>query len=242
MKSLTVVTFDLDNTLWDVNAVIRAAERDMRSWLLQHAPAIGALEQSGRWSEAWLAARREVLAQQPQIGHNVTAMRLAVLLRLLVRCGYREREARSLAQHAFDVFLDTRHKIVYFDGALDMLDALARVYRIGALSNGNADVMRLGLNDIFKFKFSAADVGAEKPSPEMFQAALAHADVAPAQMVHVGDHPLDDIEGAGRLGIATVWVNFAGAEYPADYIRPTITVRRLEEIPQRLRQYRDENS
>jgi FMN hydrolase / 5-amino-6-(5-phospho-D-ribitylamino)uracil phosphatase len=230
MTKLAVVTFDLDNTLWDVDAVIRAAERDMHAWLAQHAPDVMRLIHS----DAWRSLRRQVLTARPEIGHDVTAIRLAVLFAAFERCGYRSREANRLAATAFDVFLETRHKVVYFDGALEMLDVLARRYRIGALSNGNADVRRLGLNDIFTFKFSAADVGASKPSPEMFRAALAHAGVEPEQMVHVGDDPRDDVEGAGSLGIASIWVNFANREYPPERLPPTITVSRLQEIPERL--------
>jgi HAD superfamily hydrolase (TIGR01549 family) len=41
-----------------------------------------------------------------------------------------------------------------------------------ALSNGNADIQRVGLGHLFKQHFSAAGVGAAKPDPRMFQAAL----------------------------------------------------------------------
>jgi FMN hydrolase / 5-amino-6-(5-phospho-D-ribitylamino)uracil phosphatase len=234
MKRLTVVTFDLDDTLWDVNAVLVGAERAMREWLADHAPACGPqLERT-----AWTDLRRAVLAAQPDISHNVTALRLAVLYEALTRAGYPETDARRLAQGAFDVFLDARHRIVFFDDALDVLETLARDYRIGALSNGNADVARLGLERVFTFKFSAADVGASKPAPEMFRAALAHTGVAPDQMVHVGDNPLDDIEGASRIGVPTVWANYHGREYPAEFTPPTLVLRRLRDLPELLQALR----
>jgi FMN hydrolase / 5-amino-6-(5-phospho-D-ribitylamino)uracil phosphatase len=172
-------------------------------------------------------------------GADPAWLALAVLFEALTRTGYHEREARRLAQSAFDVFLDERHKVVYFDGALDLLEELARHYRIGALSNGNADVMRLGLERIFAFKFAPADVGARKPAPEMFRAALGHAGIEPAQMVHVGDDPHDDIDGAERLGIPALWVNFSGSDYPSGYRPPTLTVNLLADIPDRLLAYAD---
>ena len=58
--------------------------------------------------------------------------------------------------------------------------ALARRHRLGALTNGNADIARLGLDRFFRFAFSAADVGAAKPAPEMFRAALLHTSVMAA--------------------------------------------------------------
>ena len=62
----------------------------------------------------------------------------------------------------------------------------------------------------FSFAISAADVGASKPGPEMFLEALRRAKVSPKQAAHVGDNPIYDIEGANRVGIHSVWVNFEG--------------------------------
>ena len=39
MNSLKLVTLDLDNTLWDVEKTIRAAEQELVQWLAQHAGA-----------------------------------------------------------------------------------------------------------------------------------------------------------------------------------------------------------
>jgi putative hydrolase of the HAD superfamily len=48
-------------------------------------------------------------------------------------------------------------------------------------------------------------------------------------MIHVGDNPLDDIQGAADLGIGTIWVNLdqRSAESPP----ATRTVHRLRDIP-----------
>ncbi len=230
---LQVVTFDLDNTLWDVDSVIREAEHDTRQWMVQRAPDVARLMASERWR----TMREQVLAAEPRFAHDITALRIAVLREAAVGCGYCDREAGRIARDAFEVFIEARHRVVLFDGARDLLEHLARRYCIGALSNGNADVHRLGMNDVFSFKFSAADVGARKPAPEMFRAALAQARAQASQMIHIGDQPLDDIEGASRLGIPSVWANFTGADFPPDYRRPTFTVTRLADIPAKLREY-----
>ena len=44
----------------------------------------------------------------------------------------------------------------------------------------------------------------------MFLEALRRANVSPKQTAHVGDNPIDDIEGANRVGIYSIWVNFDG--------------------------------
>ena len=53
-----------------------------------------------------------------------------------------------------------------------------------------------------------------KPHPDMFHAALEQAGVAPAQMVHVGDNPEHDIQGAKAVGMRTVWMNARGVQWP----------------------------
>ena len=39
--SIQLITFDLDDTLWDVGPVIHSAENSLRDWLGQHAPRLG---------------------------------------------------------------------------------------------------------------------------------------------------------------------------------------------------------
>jgi len=151
-------------------------------------------------------------------------------LRALVKVGEPPTNAGKLAEEALDVFLHERHKVKYFDGAMDALAELSKRYPLAALTNGNANVSRLGLERYFRFGISAADVGASKPHPAMFEAALARVGSTSACAVHVGDHPIDDIRGASAVGYRTVWVNLKGAVLPDD-IETTREVNRLAELP-----------
>ena len=67
----------------------------------------------------------------------------------------------------------------------------------------------------------------------MFRAALAHANIAPEHSVHVGDHLIDDIEGAAAVGMHTLWVNFSG-QPPNSSVAPSAEVARLAELPQAI--------
>lgn len=235
-SGIQVVTFDLDNTLWDVGHVIGNAERILRAWFDARVPEMNRTIDA----EAMIQLRTRIVREQPAIVHDLTALRRTTIQHAIEACGYPSKEARRLADEALAVFLDARHDVTYFDGALDVLEQLASRYQIGALSNGNADVFRLGLGEFFNFAFSAAEVGASKPAPEMFHAALAHAGAAPAEMVHVGDHPDDDIRAAADLGIHTLWVNLSGQPYPDDAPR-TEEVRHLRDIPARIQELAETN-
>jgi len=231
MARIQVVTFDLDNTLWDVDSVIRNAERVTRSWFDVHVPELNATLGAADFA----ALRRQIVAEHPELAHNLSRLREAVFARAIESVGRPATEAERLAASAFALFLNERHKIIYFDGAIELLDALARRHRLGALTNGNANILRLGLDRYFGFAFNAADVGASKPAPAMFRAALEHTGTTPAQMVHIGDNPLDDVHGAAQLGIGTIWVNrSAAADQPLT--APTRIVARLDEIPDVLEQ------
>ncbi len=220
---IRLVTFDLDNTLWSTDRVIGRAEAAMREWLRPRVPEYDAVagEQLG-------AIRDGVIAASPGIVHDISALREAVLRASIEHCGYGAEAAAELAAGAFAEFLDWRHRIDFFPGALAVLEQLASAYTLAALTNGNANFERLGLDRFFSFGYCAADVGASKPHTAMFERAMAHADVPGAEAVHVGDHAVDDVQGASAAGMATIWVNLAGAVADAG---ATATVTRLEELP-----------
>jgi HAD superfamily hydrolase (TIGR01549 family) len=226
MARIEVITFDLDNTLWDIETVIRNAERVTRGWFDVHVPELYAT----LGSADFMAFRRALVTERPELAHNLSRLREAVFERAITTVGRTPAEAKRLAAEAFALFLNERHKIIYFEGAIELLDHLAARHRLGALTNGNADIARLGLDRYFGFAFNAADVGASKPAPEMFRAALEHTGATPSQMLHVGDNPLDDVHGAGQLGIATVWVNRNPHSEPLP-TPPTRVVERLADVP-----------
>ena len=227
MPDIHVITFDLDNTLWDVTSVIISAERTMREWLDEQVP-----EFNPRFSrEAMAQLRDQVVAAQPELAHDVSALRKAVLERAMRVLGLGYEEARSRAEAAFAVFFEARQRVVFFEGALSAIEELAGAYRLGALTNGNADVGRIGLDAYFSFAFSSADVGVSKPAPDMFQAALRHCRIDAREAIHVGDNLVDDILGAGSLGIHTIWTNHTRELAPEDAHTPSVTVEHLDELP-----------
>ena len=223
---IELVTFDLDNTLWETDNVIRRAELGSRDWMTRRVPEFGErFDAASLWE-----LRAEVIEERPDIAHDVSRMRLAVLTRAATLCGRSEGEARDLAAGAFDEFLRLRHEISYYEGALATLAVLAQRYTLAALTNGNADFTRLGLDRYFSFGFTAGDVGASKPHPAMFRAALERAGVPPSATVHVGDQPVDDIEGARAVGMHTIWVNFDNVADGAE-VGASAEVHHLKDLP-----------
>lgn len=200
------VSFDLDYTLWDLADVIHRAEQRQYDFLVGRCP-----EVSRRYTlEQFRELRTQVHDDSPDIRHDVTALRKQALYRLGAVCGFDD----EVAEQAFHVFLDARHEVALYPDTKPLLDALHGRYVLGALTNGNAEVARLGLEHYFDFALSAVEVGAAKPDRVIFEAAQHRAGVPAAQIMHVGDEPSSDVVGAARYGMIAVWLNREHAPWP----------------------------
>jgi FMN hydrolase / 5-amino-6-(5-phospho-D-ribitylamino)uracil phosphatase len=227
---IKLLTFDLDDTLWDFAPVLERAERITYEWLQRRAPAL-----TERFSRETLRDLRLQLAQrQPDIAHRVSALRVISLREALIAADFAEHAAAALAEEAFAVFLEARHAVAYFESTETVLAELARRYKLGAITNGNVEVARLGLDRYFSLAINAERLTRAKPHPEPFLAALAQAGCNAAECIHIGDHIDHDMRAAQRLGMYTIWMNRAGAPWPdtAEAVaRPTAEVRHLQELP-----------
>ncbi|MGD8378195.1 MAG: HAD-IA family hydrolase [Gammaproteobacteria bacterium] len=195
MSEPRVITFDLDDTLWAVEPVIREAELQLHDWFAQHHPGV-----AERFPvPAMRDLRRAVGAEYPHLAHDLSELRLISLRRALVAAGY----DASAANQAFDIFQEARNRVTLYDDVPAGLRRLAAHFRLGTISNGNADIERVGLGDYFAFTISAREARAAKPDPAIFRAAVAAAGCAAMHILHVGDDPVNDIQGARAAGMGT---------------------------------------
>lgn len=92
----------------------------------------------------------------------------------------------------------------------------------------------IGLQASFDGLVLSEDIGVCKPHPAIFQSALDRFGFAPDQVLHVGDDPLADVWGAGRLGMKTVWLNPRKANWTQPELAPTLVIGSLAELIQQL--------
>jgi putative hydrolase of the HAD superfamily len=228
---IKLITFDLDNTLWDADPVLYKAEAAMRNWMCTHHPELA----SSLSMSQLMALKTKVLTSHPELKGKVSALRQVVLKRFFLDAGFTEGQADRQAQAAFDVFYQTRQKVELFDDAMPMLKQLSVRFMLGSLTNGNASTELIGIDHLFAFSLNAEDVGREKPAPDMFLKALALSDCLPEQVIHVGDHLEQDIWAAQQLGIRTIWVDRKGDNMP-DSIIPDERMAQLSELPDKIDQ------
>ncbi len=222
MKALQVLSFDLDDTLWPVGPVIEAAERELYAWLQRSYPSAA----RGHSIETMRALREAVGAQFPQHSHDLTFLRREALARQFGAAGHDQ----ALADHALEVFLTARNRVALYPDVRPALERLRARYRLFAVSNGNADLQRCGIADLFAGHVTARGAGAAKPDERIFMRMLGEAGVRAADVLHVGDDPLADVDGARRAGLQAVWLNRDARAWPDHLERPPRTIRTLADL------------
>jgi putative hydrolase of the HAD superfamily len=99
-----------------------------------------------------------------------------------------------------------------FDDVLPTLKALKEPKLVlGLLTNIAQDIApisyRLGLEPYLDVTLSSREVGADKPDPAIFLAALQRAGVEASEAVHVGDQYHLDVVGARGVGISPILID-----------------------------------
>ena len=116
-----------------------------------------------------------------------------------------------------------------WDDAAPALEALRALgLRLIVVSNWDCSLPSVlaaaGLRELVDGVVTSAEVGAAKPDRRIFEAALALGGCDPAEALHVGDSPDNDVAGANALGIRAVLLDRDGVGGPD-------RVSKLTEVP-----------
>lgn len=179
------------------------------AWMLEHSPVTAA-----RYPIAAMRELRErSFAENPHLHHDLSALRRLTLEQALRDSG----GDLALLEPAYEAFYAARNQVECYPDALEALARIAAHVPVAALSNGNADLERIGLMHHFAFQLGSREHGAAKPQASIFLAACARLGVPPAQVLHVGDHIEMDVLGALDAGLRACWINREGRtwEHPS---------------------------
>ena len=226
LSAIRAISLDLDDTLWPIAPTIERAEQALQQWLERQAPQAATLAmQPGVRSRL----RRQVMDAAPDRVHDLSYLRLKSIEALLREAG----EEPSLAVEGFDVFFDARQRVDLFVDAMPALQRMAAHFPLCTLSNGNADVQRVGLDGLFSHTVTAKAHGVAKPDARLFHVACERLQCLPGQVLHVGDDALLDGVGAMQAGLFFAWVQRPGASashqsaWPGDAPQPHVHVQDL---------------
>lgn len=216
------LSLDLDDTLWPIWPVIERAEAALDAFLRERCPRTADLYPV----LAMRALRDRVAGEYPEHAHDFTRQRLLSLQRALRDAG----DDESHAEDAFHAFYAARNRIEFYPDALPALERLAARFPVAALTNGNADLARIGIAHRFTVFVSARNEGHAKPDAPIFHSTCRQLGVEPHEVLHIGDDPELDIVGARRAGLRSCWINRRGEPWPQHLPAPDLHFTTLHEL------------
>ena len=218
-SQITAITLDLDDTLWPFPPIGERIERVLHAWFERHSPATAAMFPIPAMREL----RAALIARHPDLAHDASTLRRRGIEHALRESGGNP----ALAGPAYDAFYEERNRVEFYDDAMDALQRIAARFPIVALTNGNADLERIGIGHLFAGMVTAREFGAGKPDPAIFHHACERLGVPPQQALHVGDDIELDVVGAQAAGLRTAWINRIDATWPAQVRAPDATFTTL---------------
>ncbi len=217
LSPIQALSFDLDDTLYPNSSVIAAAELAMQQRLAQLKPDLPHND-----PQYWWQQRKLLAAQDAEIRHDVSRWRLLAVEQGLVAQGLSSCEASEVAELALGAFLQERTNISISAEVKQLLATLANRFPLVAITNGNADIQRMGIAPYFQFALRAGPDGRMKPYPDLFRHAAARLGIQTRQILHIGDHVRSDVLGALNAGCQAAWLNPANSPQPQEAKPPLV--------------------
>lgn len=223
LNKVTILAFDLDDTLWPCMPVIQHAEETLYAWLNQNYPRITARHNP----QQLVDLRKQFTAQDKRYSVDLSMMRYEFLKQLATDNEY---DASEVADKGFDVFYNARQEVSFYDDVFPALDRLSSKYRLGAITNGNANVEKVGLGHWIEHTVSAIDLQIAKPDKRIYQALADRFNVPAEQILYIGDHPEYDVIGPQVAGLHAVWINREQQQWPQSLPLPKYQITNLYEL------------
>lgn len=200
VAKVKAISLDLDDTLWPVWPTIHKAEAALLEWMQRTVPATAA-----HWGAEGVAQtiREQIKAEYLDYAHDFTFLRTQMIARALTQAG----DDPVLAKQGFEIFIAMRQQVDFYPEVADSLEALAAHYPLIAVSNGNADVLKMPIGRFFSANLPAREAGVSKPDARIFNLAAQRLSLSNGAVLHVGDDAQLDVVGAQLAGMQAVWLN-----------------------------------
>jgi putative hydrolase of the HAD superfamily len=226
LKTYKHLFFDLDNTLWDFNANVRASFYDIFTQLDLHERIndfeafLSAYEKNNE--QLWLEYRNGKIKKE--------LMRIERLEMTFREFGI---DDQDLCSKVGDIYLKlTPVQKNLFPGVHDTLAYLAEKYKLYILTNGFSEIQiqkinNSGLAPYFTKLFMAEMVGYQKPDRRFFEYAIKSVHAHKAQCIIIGDDAENDIRGGWNAGIDQVYFN---PQKKPSKVTPTWEIENISEL------------
>ncbi len=220
LQKFELMSFDLDDTLYDNNPVIAKAEVEFANFLQEKY----SLKNECKALSFWQHYKKEAILQDEALKDDVGLARcLGIKLALKsqnILIDYEE------SQSLVDTFIYMRSKNIYVsDKVKDLLKKLSLKYKLIAISNGNVDIEIIGLKDYFMYDLRPCyKQNKRKPYNDLFKKALDLFNLKPYELLHVGDEPYTDVQGS-------IYANCQCAYLKRGYAKTSSDISYLKILP-----------
>jgi len=222
-ENIDIIAFDLDDTLWPCMPTINYAEETLYQWLEQNFPQI-----TDRYSsEDMISMRKQFMSEDELFAIDLSLMRCELLKKLAQEVGY---DSQAVSEGGFEVFYEARQQVSFYDDVLPCLHRLKLRFRLGAISNGNANVEKVGLGHLIEHSVSASESKVAKPNKLIFEELVERFGVAANRVLYVGDHPEFDVIGPQEAGLQAIWINRENNVWPEHLQQPRYQISNLHEL------------
>ena len=145
--------------------------------------------------------------------------------------------APTYEEYAGCVLKSFKTTTVKYDFAIPVLKEIKNMgIKTALITNGNPElqnfkIMSLGMTDCFDEIIISGETAYEKPDIRIFQLMARSLGIKTNEMLYIGDHPLNDIDGSRNAGCVPVWVKTTGTWIFPEIEKPELQVETVEEIP-----------
>lgn len=224
MKTYKAIIFDLDNTLLDRDITFRGFSEKLVDYYFSHHD----------------AHVKETLIEQIRIAdQDGYRNKLEMFTEFAEVLPWSEKpDVTELYEFYKKEYVQSA---VLMEMALDLLVHCKGSYKLGLITNGFNEIQygkihRLELAPYFDTIIVSEEVNIKKPDPRIFQFALDQLRVNAEEAIYIGDHPINDIQGAGRSGMDTIWMSRNQTWVDTIEVQPIQVVRKLDELLAYLRE------
>jgi putative hydrolase of the HAD superfamily len=192
MNNIKAIIFDLDNTILDRTSTFRSFTHSFINNYLAHL--------------AMTQHIFDLIIDLDQDGYKDKQELFSELIELL---SWQEKPQLSELM----AFYNTEYvkSAVLMNDAREVVQYARKKYKTGLITNGKTLIQygkidQLGIRNEFDLIIVSEEAGMKKPDRRIFEMACEQLELKPEHCIYIGDHPANDIEGAAKVGMETIWM------------------------------------
>ena len=150
--------------------------------------------------------------------------------------------APTYDEYAKNVLKCFKTTTVKYDFAIPVLKEIKNMgIKTALITNGTPElqyfkIKSLELDSCFDEIIVSGETPYEKPDKRIFELMAEKLGIETNEMLYIGDHPVNDIDGSRNAGCIPVWVKTTGTWVFPEVEKPELQVETVEEIPDIIRE------